>query len=293
MSNIIYILLLSILCSASFERYDSDFYSNSIPVYESDYSSKDILKSLILPGWGQYSRGDYKKAFIFLTIESIAFGIYYNYNKKGINKDSLTKNFADEHWSFSNWITDYYNFENSNFSYIFEREETASYKELWEGGHKIEFIYENQYYTTGSAFINFYNDILCTNGHGECNEQIFDSIEVLKDHHYYENIGKYDHFFTGWDDNEDIYEYKKSSGELLAMSPNKKQYRKDWEVSAEFNRIADYALYTIYTNHILSLLDILVFSKINKNSKFNYRLSTIYDSNNNMGVGGVNLSITW
>ena len=40
-------------------------------------------------------------------------------------------------------------------------------------------------------------------------------------------------------------------------------------------------------------LDILVFSKINKNSKFNYRLNTIYDSNNKMGIGGVTVSITW
>ena len=121
----------------------------------------------------------------------------------------------------------------------------------------------------------------------------FNSIIVSKDHHYYENIGKYDHFFSGWDDNEAIVEHIKESGELIAMSPNKKKYRNDWELSAEFNRIADYALYTIYTNHIISLLDILVFSKINKNSKFNYRLGTIYNPNNNLGIGGLSISISW
>ena len=103
------------------------------------------LKSLIIPGWGQYSSGSYKKAFIFLCIESIAFGVYYNYNKKGVKKDNLTKNFGDQHWSFSNWVIDYYNFEDSEYSYIFEREETEGYKKIWEAGHKIEFMYNYKY----------------------------------------------------------------------------------------------------------------------------------------------------
>ena len=77
------------------------------------------------------------------------------------------------------------------------------------------------------------------------------------------------------------------------MSPNKRKYRDDWELSAEFNRFADYALYTLYANHIISLLDILVFSKINKNSKFNYKLGTIYNPNNNLGIGGLQISISW
>ena len=297
MKNIVYILFLcSFLCSESFDRYDSNFYKlRQVSDHELDYSSKDIFKSLIMPGWGQYSKGDYKKAFIFLCIESIAFGIYYNYNKKGIDKEELTKDFANQHWSFSNWIIDYYSFESSQHSYIFEKEESALYKELWGAGHKIDFFYEGVHYTTGKEFEDFYNNILCPNGHGECNEEILDdnSININKDHHYYENIGKYDHFFSGWDDNESIYEFKKTSGELIAMSPNKKKYRNDWELSASFNRVADYALYTIYTNHVISLVDILIFSKINKNSKFNYKISTIYNPNNKMSIGGVNLSIAW
>ena len=126
-----------------------------------------------------------------------------------------------------------------------------------------------------------------------CDTTILGAIKITKDHHYYENIGKYDHFFAGWDDNEQISEHIKESGELIAMSPNKSIYRSDWELSAEFNRFADYALYTIYTNHVISLLDILVFSKINKNSKFNYKLRTIYNPNNNLGIGGLQISISW
>jgi len=267
-------------------------YSYNEPILNySNYSGKDAIKSVIVPGWGQYSRGNHEKAFIFLCVESIALGVYYNYNNKGIQKEKSTRKFGDEHWSFSTWVTDYYNFDIPEYSYIFEREETGSYKEIWEGGHKLEFTYDDKYHTTGSAFEEFYNQKLCLN----CpeRENVLDSIYVDKDHHYYENIGKYDHFFSGWDDNEEISLHIKESGELIAMSPNKKTYRDDWEISAEFNRFADYALYTVYTNHIISLLDILVFSKINKNSKFNYKLRTIYNPDNNLGIGGVQILVSW
>tara|TARA_X000001036_G_scaffold237363_1_gene221434 strand:- start:1821 stop:2714 length:894 start_codon:yes stop_codon:yes gene_type:complete len=293
----LYILLsLSFLFSISFQKYETGFYNaNEILNYDSKYDTKDILKSLVLPGWGHYSKGEYKKALVFFCVESIAFSAYYYYNKKGLDLEQQTKNFGDQHWSFTNWVTNYYAFEDSEFRYIFEKEETEFYKDLWEGGHKIEFWYNDEasIYTTGNndQFIELYENSICPNG--ICNEQVLNSIVVNKDHHYYENIGKYDHFFAGWDDNQDIYEFQKSSGELIAMSPNKKQYRFDWEKSAEFNRFADYALYAIYTNHILSLLDILVFSKINKNSKFNYRIDTVYDANSKMGIGGIVLSATW
>ena len=296
MINRLYILFLfSLAFSISFDKYESDFYSKKpILSYNSNNVSKNIFKSLVLPGWGQYKSGDYKKAFVFLCIESIAFSIYYNYDKKGSDLEALTREFGDKHWSFSTWIADYYSFENSNYRYIFEREETGTYKELWEGGHKIEFWYDNATYTTGdnTQFRALYDAILCPTN-GNCNDDALNSVRVNKDHHYYENIGKYDHFFTGWDDNGDIYEFQKSSGELIAMSPNKKQYRSNWEDAAAFNRVADYALYALYTNHVLSLLDILVFSKINKNNKVNYAINTTYNSNNKMGIGGVVLTIAW
>ena len=43
----------------------------------------------------------------------------------------------------------------------------------------------------------------------------------------------------------------------------------------------------------MSLIDLLIFSKINSNSKLNYKLNTIYNSKNKMGIGGFRLSIAW
>ena len=58
-----------------------------------------------------------KKPYFF-GIESVAIGIYYYNNKRGLDLEEKTRDFGDQHWSFANWITDYYNFENSNFRYI-------------------------------------------------------------------------------------------------------------------------------------------------------------------------------
>ena len=297
MKTCIYILLCCSFIFSESKLVQFKYFDNSMLSYKNN-SGVDVLKSAIFPGWGQYSSRNYKKAAIFLCVESIAFGIYYHYNKKGVEKEKSTRTFGDQHWSFSTWVTDYYDFDHSgdlsDYRYIFTSEDSDSYKQIWSGGHKLEFTYNDEYYTTGSNFESFYNDHLCPQGPGvNCNLDKMDSIKVTKDHHYYENIGKYDHFFAGWDDNDEIEEHIKESGEIIAMSPNKRKYRSDWELSSEFNRFADYALYTIYTNHIVSLLDILVFSKINKNSKFNYKLRTTYNPNNSLGVGGIELLVSW
>ena len=298
MRNIFYVILFySFLFSISFERYNSDFYNvNHLSYYktsstlESNASLLGNAGSLLIPGFGQFSRGYYKKAIIFLCIESLAIGGYYYYNQKSILSDNLTKEFGDDHWSFFKWIDEYYDFKDHEYSYIFEKE-NGSYVELWEDSHRIEFKYGNEYKTTGHSFEQFYEQELCP---GDiCLEENFESIEVIKDHNYYENIGKYDHFFAGWDDSENIYEFEKDSGEKLAMSSNKQQYRNYWGDVEEFNRMADYALYTIYINHILNIVDLLVFSTINKNSKFNYKIGAIYNPNNILGVGGVTFSVLW
>ena len=57
----LYILVLfSFVFSISFERYQSNFYNqDSILNYDSKYDTRDVINSLLLPGWSQYSKGEY------------------------------------------------------------------------------------------------------------------------------------------------------------------------------------------------------------------------------------------
>ena len=276
--------------------FDINSSNNDNLVSPPSIDFKQALKSLIVPGWGQYVSGDHKKAVMFFCIESIVVGAYYNYNIKGIREESKNEDFADSAWSFSNWVNNYYKWENDDeYSFIFEREDGEVYPEIWNGGHKIKFSYYGNDYETGNEFEEFFrNDLSCkVDEVNQCDPEKLDSIIVYKDHNYYENIGKYDHFFAGWKDIDDISEHIKESGEKIAMTPIKSKYRSQWELTAEFNRIADYALYAIYTNHVLSFLDILILSKINKKSKLNYQLRTIYNPHNNLSLGGIEVSIKW
>ena len=95
-------------------------------------------------------------------------------------------------------------------------------------------------------------------------------LEIVRDHHFYENIGKYDNFFAGWLDNDEIYLYEKvSTGEKLAMSPKKRLYRNDYDKAEEYYDIAGYALSVILTNHVVSMVDALLTAKF-INSSLNF-----------------------
>ena len=49
--------------------------------------------------------------------------------------------------------------------------------------------------------------------------------ELYTDHHFFENIAKYDNFFSGWDDQDEIEMQINNNGYKTAFSPNKFSYR--------------------------------------------------------------------
>ena len=120
------------------------------------------------------------------------------------------------------------------------------------------------------------------------------NIQVDKDHHYYENIGKYDHFYAGWDDNDELFVVvKELGGEYIAMSPHKKDYRKIWNNSNNYYRIASFALSSMVANHFASVMDVLILSKLSNNKITNLAAKTYYSPLNPYGIGGIKLSFNW
>ena len=141
---------------------------------------------------------------------------------------------------------------------------------------------------------------LCGNGSvgmQSCHDDINDieskveahNIEIIRDHNFYENIGKYDGFFAGWTDNSEIYSYEKNTGELLAYSPGKWHYRKNlFEKAEEYYAIAGYAMSLLLTNHVVSAVDALLTAKLYNN--MDLTIAPYYDSRNKWGVGGFKVS---
>ena len=66
------------------------------------------------------------------------------------------------------------------------------------------------------------------------NSLIAKSVFVIKDHHFYEGIQKYDMFFAGWDDNDSVVVVTKEHNDKNATSPNQTTYRSLW---SDYNKI--------------------------------------------------------
>jgi len=67
-------------------------------------------------------------------------------------------------------------------------------------------------------------DKYCSNELDDVQANINSSkIYVIKDHHFFEGIQKYDMFFAGWDDNDSVQVITKPHGDKNATSP--KSYR--------------------------------------------------------------------
>ena len=119
-----------------------------------------------------------------------------------------------------------------------------------------------------------------------------DTIFVIKDHHFYEGIQKYDMFFAGWDDNDSVVVIEKEHGDKNATSPNQIAYRNLW---GRYNTIKTLAVNGgkfMFINRVVSMMDALLLAK-KWNNKHDIILSlNVYpDLRNKSGVGGVKLSL--
>ena len=124
------------------------------------------------------------------------------------------------------------------------------------------------------------------------NELINDpNFVLIKDSHYYENIFKYNHFYAGWSDAEEITIYD-NDGYLIAKSPKKWKYREMRDEVAQLQRVVSYATSAIMLNHVVSMIDAVWITR-KKNSQVSYNIKPIFDYKNAHGIGGLTFSLIW
>ena len=290
------------------EKVDSNIdYSleNARDAQSSNINLKTMLYSAILPGSGEYSMGYTNRAYFFLGIEALAIGTWYISNQKGMDTQGEYRVYADEHWNMLRWFADYYKWEDDDkYEYNFITD-SGVYPKIWDDSHHLNFTYNGVYHSTNSLidfkplyesgeFKEIYNPYST-----DSDEESLPTLESLgiiveKDHHYYENIGKYDHFYAGWDDNDSLYiVVKELGGENIAMSPHKKAYRKIWTDSNDYYRIASFALSSMVDNHFASMMDVLILSKLINNKITNLSAKTYYSPLNPYVIAGIKLSFNW
>ena len=299
---IIIFFLVASICYSKNNNYQ--ILSNKNILYNSidnNYVNRDInlslkalLYSSLVPGSGQYFVNKNKlKGIMMFGLEIIA--LYaYDYNEtKANNFKKEYQAYGDIKWDFAYWCSNYNNWNdiNNEFFEIFSNNETGIYHKISEDSHHLNFWYNNEGINTFvSTSTNDFQDLYDEEGFSN-----FDNINnftdnngfvLEKDHHFYENIVKYNHFFSGWEDSDSIYLIINSNGYKTAFSPNKLTYRNYYDKSVKSYQYRDFFLNVIFINHFISMLDALVVSKI-----LNNNLSLSFDYNSKINFYEANLSI--
>jgi hypothetical protein len=299
MKKIIFLIFYTFLFSSA-QYYDNLFFVSSINAVDSleleDYSEievsnqkyinnpnkiKAMLASGILPGSGQYFVNNQKtKGIIFSGIEILGWAGYMYYTNKAEKFKLDYQEYADQHWSFSNWCDHYYDYDTPDnpFRDLFSNQESGEYSAI-NSGHGLEFYYDGEngirryMKTNSSEFGEFYNQYdLDEDGNAELFVES-QNLTISKTHDFYEEVVKYDQFFTGWDDQEEIERITNDWGADNATSPNKTHSKNIYNKSIDNYKIQDWFMTSIYVNHVISMIDALIVSSISSDTaslSYNY-----------------------
>jgi len=317
--NIIIIFLLSSFAqSKSSNNFNNKDILESVDVKMNNDAFKAFTLSAIIPGLGQFYNKNYKRGIAYLSFEIINWSKRSKYLNKGDEFVAQYKDFANEHWKFDRWIRDINLIANPSHpvnSVMLGPDGNFFYP--WNDSHHIEFYLDGYLRRTNNSngdnwFENTYKTVCndAINNFQECITSEFvnedgSSAEIIKDHHFYEGIGKYDLFFAGWDDTRDgecnestSNEYGSCSYILLtnntenAYSDNKIYYQYELRDKANKNYdIAENALTFIFINHAISMLDAFIVNLVSNKSSINYMTQPLYD--NNIKLNGLEISIVW
>ena len=168
----------------------------------------------------------------------------------------------------------------------------GSYTQIGGSSHFVQFLYDGEMKrTTDDDFLEIYSTLLndIENGLDVYEEY---SISIIKDQHFYENIGKYNEFFSGWSDADTNNIIIETTGQnyTIALSPKKNNYIDSYDKAEQFSNISEYALSCIYFNHFISMLDAFILAR-KFGDKVMLNSSTIYDKKRYLDPIGVRVDL--
>lgn len=124
-----------------------------------------LLYSTLIPGLGELTMGYEKRGIALMAAEVVAWTGYYKNHNDGMQERTDYEHYADVHWAESRWIQNFPNLCNNpqTVQDIEECGQASSGSGAWPG--YIPYIPKS-----------------------------------VDKQHYYENLGKYDWYISGWDD---------------------------------------------------------------------------------------------
>lgn len=264
---------------------DTDSIDVDNPNYR--YPGKALLMSLVAPGIGQYYTKEYGKMAAFIGVELAAFYMRAGYIQRGTDTTKMFEDFADEYWDAKRWVDTGGQYTGADW----ERVGPIGI----DGGHWIEFSvdtngdgildYLGNTLDNGAEFVQFLNGVLDS-----------DTVIIRKNQGYYENIGKYNQFFSGWNDanpaKPDIRE--SATGTAIAFSDNRDRYLTIRDNANKLLSMAGFAVSAVMFNHVLSALDALYStSEWNKENASKVTGELLYHPDAAAGIRGVSITLHW
>ena len=262
---------------------------------EINYPGKPLIMSLILPGAGQYyNHSPLWKTASFLGVE-LGTALAWNYfqNEAEKRKDEY-QIFADQNWTLENWVTNRFNPP----SHIHESQSWYNFTALTKltGTHDMTLIISGD-------LANELNMKRVSSDSLDAHPEWFYSgdVVVVRDRHFYENIGKYDQFVGGWNDAATAWYWEEKdvgdSTEIVIKTPNKQKFIDKRYESNRLLSAAKYSITVLMFNHVISGIESVWTNqkKANANNKkqasVKSKLDLVYDPSKRSGVGGLRLSV--
>ena len=211
--------------------------------------------SILLPGAGQFYNEDYWKTAIFAIIEVAAISTAIIYNNKGDDQTELYKDFAN---SADGWNVDKY----AQWSADNARRINPSIEE----NDPILDIFDNN----GDVIWSKLNTLESTIGRWYSHQ-----LAPYDDQQYYEMIGKYQQFNTGWSDYSDAdyppdgYTYPDPVTSTFSW------YADERGKANDYYSVASTAVAVVIANHVLSAVEAaLAANSYNRSFKANVSLQS-------------------
>ena len=287
---------------------------------------KTMLYSGILPGLGQAYMGKWKRGIIYLALEGIGAGIWYQNNIRGEERKKEYKSYASVHWDFARWIDDYYKWEpsvppngfsgdqddwdNIRIGFVNNTNEGCAdwphcYIGIWNHSHSVKFTYDgNIIISSSNELLDNFFEALCGNpsSDAQCSNTIQEvednirlySVDVIEDHHFYEGIHKYDMFFSGWDDNDNLVVINSGNNDENVTSPHESAYQDIWSDYNQIKTLAKRGGSFMLINRFVSMIDgLFLAKKWNTENEVSLNLDVYPDLSNKSGVGRLKLTMRW
>lgn len=206
-----------LLAQATEEKQPADLEGADVLGYKPKSPTRAFLKSLIIPGWGQWYNGNRWKPFVFLGLETLGWVNWSSLRGKGKDLRDQYQVYADEHWTYDGY-------QNGLESVFHIDIDTLPYKLIEGDRYFSHHIYPDE------------------NGNFDKNET------------YYENLGKYDQFAYGWDDFPEVSSPDDTMN-VKWVTPHRDDYLKQRNSSnREYSKASTVLILTI-GNHLLSAFE--------------------------------------